>query len=81
MKISWLFWWIVTILEVLSFAILSIFLWMRDVDAGGITQTTEIKWINIAVLAVAYMVPFIIQFVWLIINLVFRNKQTTEQYL
>lgn len=74
MKISWIFWWLITILEFLSFAVLSIFLWMRNVDAGGITQTTEIKWINIAVLALAYMLPFIIQIVWLIINLVYQKK-------
>ncbi|WP_305954882.1 DUF3923 family protein [Staphylococcus sp. 47.1] len=51
------------------------FSWLRDVDASGAIQTTELKWINIAVLAAVYLIPLVIQLVWLIINLIFRNKQ------
>ncbi|MCT1915597.1 MULTISPECIES: DUF3923 family protein [Staphylococcus] len=41
-------------------------------------QTTELKWINIAVLAAVYLIPLVIQLVWLIINLIFRNKQKQQ---
>ncbi|WP_375711788.1 DUF3923 family protein [Staphylococcus haemolyticus] len=41
-------------------------------------QTTEVKWINIAVLGLAYLIPFLIQIVWLIINLIYsKRKQAT----
>lgn len=78
MKISWIFWWIISIIELLSFIGFSIFLWLRDVDASGAVQTTELKWINIAVLATAYLIPLIIQIVWLIINLILKNKQKQQ---
>ena len=47
------FWWIISVFEVLSFWI-CILLWQRSVDAAGVIQTTEVKWINIAVLGLAY---------------------------
>ena len=67
--------WIISIIELLSFIGFSIFLWLRDVDASGAIQTTELKWINIAVLAAAYLILLVIQLICLIINLIFRNKQ------
>lgn len=71
------FWWIISVFEVLSFWI-CILLWQRSVDAAGVIQTTEVKWINIAVLGLAYLIPFLIQIVWLIINLIYsKRKQVT----
>ncbi|HCX2181893.1 TPA: DUF3923 family protein [Staphylococcus aureus] len=78
MKISWIFWWIVSIIELFSFIGFSIFIWLRKVDASGAIQTTELKWINIAVLAAFYLLPFIIQIIWLIVNLIFKNKQKQQ---
>lgn len=43
--------------------------WLRDVDGAGVTQTPELKLIAFIVLLVAFIFPFIIQVVWLIVNL------------
>lgn len=75
MKISWTFWWIISSMEILSFLVFAVFLWMRDVDASGVTQTTELKFINVGVLGLAYLIPILIQIIWLIINLVYSKKQ------
>ncbi|WP_323744111.1 DUF3923 family protein [Staphylococcus chromogenes] len=47
---SWIFWWIITVLECTIFFSLSILLWNRNVDATGALQTLEIKLLNILVL-------------------------------
>ncbi|MBV5141342.1 DUF3923 family protein [Staphylococcus xylosus] len=74
MKNSWFFWWIVSVLEFLSFMVLSLMVWFRKVDASGAIQTIELKWINLAILAVFFLLPFVIQFIWLIINLIYSKK-------
>lgn len=76
MKISWIFWWVVNGFWILLFSVGAIFLWLREVDGAGAVQTTEIKLISILILASAFVIPFIIQVVWAIINLVVnRNKK------
>ena len=45
-------------IELLSFIGFSIFLWLRDVDTSGAIQTTELKWINIAILSNCLFNPF-----------------------
>ncbi|MDW8544620.1 MULTISPECIES: DUF3923 family protein [Staphylococcus] len=75
MKISWIFWWIISSIEVLSFLIFAVFLWMREVDAAGVTQTTKLKLINVGVLGFAYLILVIIQIIWLIINIIYSKKQ------
>ncbi|MGW8017352.1 DUF3923 family protein [Staphylococcus xylosus] len=74
MKNSWFFWWIVSVLEFLSFIVLSLMVWFREVDASGAIQTIELKWINLAILAFFFLLPFVIQFIWLIINLIYSKK-------
>lgn len=74
MKISWSLWWIISSIEILSFLVFAVFLWMRDIDASGVTQTTELKIINVGVLGLAYLIPMVIQIIWLIINLVYSKK-------
>ncbi|MEB8103807.1 DUF3923 family protein [Staphylococcus xylosus] len=54
------------------------FLWARNVDASGSIQTTELKWVNIAVIGITYLISLIIQLIWLIINLVFSKKQKVQ---
>ncbi|HEC2152012.1 TPA: DUF3923 family protein [Staphylococcus delphini] len=78
MKISWILWWFFTILEVALFLWLSFLLWMREVDASGAVQTVELKWINILVLGVGFLLPAIIQIIWLIINIVKSGKRTSR---
>ncbi|PTE89461.1 DUF3923 domain-containing protein, partial [Staphylococcus equorum] len=66
MKFSWIFWWIVSVLELSAFLVLSFMVWFREVDATGAIQTIELKWINIAILAVFFLLPFVMQLIWLI---------------
>lgn len=76
MKFSWIFWWIVSVLELSAFLVLSFMVWFREVDATGAIQTIELKWINIAILAIFFLLPFVMQLIWLIINLIYsRNKK------
>nr|WP_275128808.1 DUF3923 family protein [Staphylococcus xylosus] len=56
----------------------TIFLWARNVDASGSIQTTELKWVNIAIIGITYLIFLIIQLIWLIINLVFSRKQKVQ---
>ncbi|MFI3547336.1 DUF3923 family protein [Mammaliicoccus sciuri] len=69
MKTSWIFWWIITVLEGAIFLSLSILLWNRNVDATGALQTTEIKLINILVLGAFFLIPAIIQLIWCIVKI------------
>ncbi|MFQ3852921.1 hypothetical protein AST00_01280 [Staphylococcus equorum] len=79
MKFSWIFWWIVSVLEFSAFLILSFMVWFREVDATGAIQTIELKWINIAILAVFFLLPFVMQLIWLIINLIYsKNKNVVH---
>ncbi|MGJ5682660.1 DUF3923 family protein [Staphylococcus equorum] len=76
MKFSWIFWWIVSVLGLSAFLVLSFMVWFREVDATGAIQTIELKWINIAILAIFFLLPFVMQLIWLIINLIYsRNKK------
>lgn len=76
MRTSWTLWWLVSTLEFLSFIGMSIFLWLREIDGSGAVQTTEIKLINIGVLAIFYIILFVIQLIWLILKLINSNKKS-----
>lgn len=43
--------------------------WLRDVDGAGVAQTPELKLVAFIVLLIAFILPFMIQVVWLIVNL------------
>ncbi|MGG0217747.1 DUF3923 family protein [Bacillus mycoides] len=51
------------------FGILAAIIWLREVDGAGVTQTPELKLIAFIVLLIAFILPLIIQVVWLIVNL------------
>ena len=68
MKKRWVFWWICNILWTAVFVIGAAVVWLRDVDGDGVAQTPELKLIAFIVLLIAFIFPFIIQVVWLIVN-------------
>ncbi len=74
MKVSWILWWILTIIEVGAFLTFSIFLLFREVDATGAVQTTELKWFSIGIMTTLFIIPFLTQLVWLIVNLITSKK-------
>lgn len=81
MKTSWIFWWIVSITEIIVFLASSFFLWSREIDATGAIQTTEIKLINIAVLVAAFIIPAIIQIAWICFNFYYSRKQKNNSFV
>ncbi|SES44503.1 DUF3923 family protein [Psychrobacillus sp. OK032] len=78
MKKLWLFWWIANIFWVAVFAVGTAFVWLREVDGAGVTQTTEAKLAAFIVLLIAFIFPVIIQVVWLIVNLVINSNKKTK---
>lgn len=79
MKVSWILWWILTVIELGAFITISLLLWFRDVDATGAVQTTELKWMSIGMIATLFIMPFLTQIVWLIINIITSKKMKTQQ--
>ncbi|MBW4887715.1 MAG: DUF3923 family protein [Bacillus sp. (in: Bacteria)] len=69
MKKRWIFWWICNLFWMAVFVMGTALVWLRDVDGAGVTQTPELKLIAFIVLLIAFIFPFIIQVVWLIVNL------------
>lgn len=78
MKKRWLFWWISNIFWVVIFGASSAFVWLREVDGAGVTQTPVTKLVAIIVLLIAFIIPVIVQAVWLIINLVKVDKDKSK---
>nr|WP_144928058.1 DUF3923 family protein [Paenibacillus bovis] len=75
MKKGWGAWWIATIFWFVLFVIGSIFVWVRDVDGAGVTQTPLLKLVAFIVLLMAFMIPLSIQVVWLIVKLRKSNSE------
>ncbi|MGG5794281.1 DUF3923 family protein [Bacillus cereus] len=69
MKRRWIYWWIGNIFWIITFGILAAIIWLREVDGTGVTQTLELKLIAFIVLLIAFILPLIIQVVWLLVNL------------
>ena len=79
MRKRWIFWWIANAFWILLFAIGTAFVWLREVDGAGVAQTPELKLAAFIVLLIAFIFPVIIQVVWLITNLIIRNKKIKIQ--
>lgn len=75
MKISWIFWWITNIFWMILFVVGTVFVWSREIDGSGAVQTPETKMLSFIVLLFAFLIPAIIQVIWLIINLVINNNK------
>ncbi|TDM13433.1 DUF3923 family protein [Macrococcus bovicus] len=73
---SWILWSIYSAIIWLLFLIPAIFVWARTVDGTGASQTFESRMISLMVLMVFFLVPFIIQVIWLICNIVFYRPSS-----
>lgn len=78
MKKLWLFWWLANIFWLIIFTIGTVFIWIREFDGAGVIQTSDAKLAAFIVLLIAFLFPFAIQFVWLIINLVIKNNKRNK---
>ncbi|MED0936100.1 hypothetical protein COE20_19985 [Bacillus cereus] len=75
MKRRWISWWIGNTFWIITFGVLAAIIWLREVDGAGVTQTPELKSVAFIILLIAFILPIIIQVVWLIVNLrKSRNK-------
>ncbi|UNP74596.1 DUF3923 family protein [Bacillus nitratireducens] len=77
MNRRWIYWWIGNIFWIITFGILAAIIWLREVDGAGVTQTPELKSVAFIVLLIAFILPIIIQVVWLIVNLRKSRKKIT----
>ncbi|WP_019392723.1 DUF3923 family protein [Priestia filamentosa] len=68
MKKRWIFWWIANIIWITLFAGGTFVVWTREVDGAGVTQTPALKLVAFIFLLIAFLLPIIIQVVWLIFN-------------
>lgn len=75
MKISWIFWWIVNIFWLSIFTGLSLFIWLRKVDGTGAVQTPELRLLSFVILIIAFILPAIIQVIWLIVNMIITKSK------
>jgi len=78
MKKRWLFWWIANAFWIFVLAVGSAFVWLREVDGAGVIQTPEAKLVAFIVLLIAFIIPAILQVVWLIVNLVITSNKKME---
>lgn len=76
-KKRWVSWWIANIIWIIIFAVGTVVIWTREVDGAGVTQTPELKLVAFIVLLIAFILPIIIQVVWLIVNL--RIRAVTDK--
>lgn len=74
MKKSWILWWMGNVFWFILFVIGSAFVWLREVDGSGAVQTVELKLIAFLVLLAAFIIPLLIQIVWLIMNISKNRK-------
>ncbi|WP_281191799.1 DUF3923 family protein [Staphylococcus felis] len=81
MKLSWILWWILNAFWLVIFIASTIFIWTRSVDAAGITQTHDAKLAAFIVLVVAFLFPFIVQIIWMIINIIVSKNKQPRKYV
>ncbi|MDM5298636.1 DUF3923 family protein [Bacillus pumilus] len=72
MKKLWLFWWMANIFWAVIFVVGTAFIWFREVDGAGVTQTPALKLVTFFVFIIAFIFPVMLQVVWLIVNLVIK---------
>ena len=59
----------------ITFAGMSLAILIRKVDGSGMVQSPEARMYALIVLLIAYIIPFIIQIVWLIINIIVKYRK------
>lgn len=74
LKKRWFSWWIVNIFWIVLFVIGAAIIWLRENDGAGVTQTPELRLVALIVLLFAFIIPIIIQVVWLIVNISIKSS-------
>ncbi|MER2030127.1 MAG: DUF3923 family protein [Solibacillus sp.] len=58
-------WWIINGVWLVLLSGLAIFIYFREVDAAGVVQTSELKWLSLALLGVVLLLFAIVQLIFL----------------
>lgn len=58
-------WWSITIFWILLFGGLATLIYTREVDAAGVVQTPELKWISLSLLGGLFLIFMICQLLFL----------------
>ena len=74
MKKRWIFWWICNIFWFILFLIGSAVVWLREVDGTGAVQTVALKLLAFLVVVIAFIIPLLMQIIWLVINVLTTRK-------
>lgn len=75
MKLGFKIWSLVTILEIITYGIFSLMIFIRNVDGSGVVQTPRIKMLTWFLLSGFYLFFFIIQIIWFVImKVINKNK-------
>lgn len=76
MSKKWIFWWGANLFWLITFIICAAIIWLRKADGADVIQTPELKLFSLLILVIVFIVPAIIQVVWLIINLLTNSKKS-----
>ncbi|WP_395319281.1 DUF3923 family protein [Fructilactobacillus frigidiflavus] len=74
MRMGFKIWSVVTILEVITYGLLSVMIFMRSVDGAGVAQTPRIKMVTWYLLSGFYAFFFVIQLIWFLVMKVINKK-------
>lgn len=79
MKKQWVYWWMSANFWLVLFTAGPAFVWLRKIDAARVTQTHELKLISFIVLLSVFVIPVIMQAIWLIRNLAASRNDCTDR--
>lgn len=68
MKLSWILWWVATLFWLLMILGLALYSWSNGLFDANNKEVYSFFWLLIGLL----VIPFIVQFTWLLINVSFK---------
>lgn len=67
-------WWVITAFWIFLFGGLATFIYTREVDAAGVVQTPELKWLSLALLGGLFFIIVICQLLFLLFTKKLQRK-------
>lgn len=76
---SWILWSIYSVVMRGLFLLPAVFVLIRSVDGSGAVQTVESRMTSLIVLILFFLIPFIIQIIWMVFNMVFYKRVPSQR--
>ncbi|WP_420844971.1 DUF3923 family protein [Macrococcus brunensis] len=76
---SWILWSIYSVVIWGLFLLPAVFVLIRSVDGSGAVQTVESRMTSLIVLILFFLIPFIIQIIWMVFNMVFYKRVPSQR--